>query len=220
MSSAETSSNCDTSDGELTDEGEACMDIDVPSATPASASTTASSLSNPPSSSSSSSSSSSFSGGGGGSAKNGGGKNIGGGKNVGTNSGGGGGAASGGKNVSHSVGKSSSGSGGKHASSSTSQPSSSSASASSTTSSLSSSKNADYAKLPGYDLLSHKERQLCCSISMPPANYILIKAAILKDHCSRQNGVTVKNSKYHGVEKSNKKKIIEFLATSGWITVP
>jgi len=77
----------------------------------------------------------------------------------------------------------------------------------------------DFSKLPGYDLLSHKERQLCCSINMTPSNYILIKAAILKDHCSRQNGITVKN-KYHGVEKSHRKKIIEFLATSGWITVP
>lgn len=79
------------------------------------------------------------------------------------------------------------------------------------------SKEVDISSLPGYELLSDKEKKLCYSISLKPAYYISFKTVLLKDHLLRKQGNSVKPRYPAGLEKAHRRKIINLLVSSGWI---
>lgn len=72
---------------------------------------------------------------------------------------------------------------------------------------------------PGYDMLSCRERKLCNSIGMTPANYTTVKTCIVKDYLQRRNGLPVKIRYPSGMDKTHRRKIMSFLADNGWIGV-
>ncbi|KAK3094064.1 hypothetical protein FSP39_023693 [Pinctada imbricata] len=71
--------------------------------------------------------------------------------------------------------------------------------------------------LPGFDMLSDRERRLCNSIGMSPANYMTIKTCIIKDYLQRRQGLPVKIRYPSGLDKTHRRKIMSFLADNGWI---
>lgn len=79
-------------------------------------------------------------------------------------------------------------------------------------------KEVDISTLPGYELLSEKEKKLCYSISLKPAYYISFKTVLLKDHLLRKQGNSVKPRYPAGLDKAHRRKIINLLVNSGWIT--
>ncbi|KAL3874367.1 hypothetical protein ACJMK2_037393 [Sinanodonta woodiana] len=77
----------------------------------------------------------------------------------------------------------------------------------------------DMVSLPGYEMLSERERRLCSSIGMSPANYITIKTCIIKDYLQRRQGLPVKIRYPSGMDKTHRRKIMSFLTDNGWIGV-
>ncbi|XP_064601983.1 transcriptional adapter 2-beta-like [Liolophura sinensis] len=73
--------------------------------------------------------------------------------------------------------------------------------------------------MPGYVMLSDRERKLCSSIGMTPANYITIKTCIIKDYLQRKQGYPVKIRYPSGLDKTHRRKIMSFLTDNGWIGV-
>lgn len=73
--------------------------------------------------------------------------------------------------------------------------------------------------MPGYDLLSDRERKLCNSIGMTFANYTTIKTCIIKDYLQRRQGVPIKIRYPSGLDKTHRRQIISFLTDNGWIGV-
>ncbi|XP_050404390.1 transcriptional adapter 2-beta isoform X1 [Patella vulgata] len=72
---------------------------------------------------------------------------------------------------------------------------------------------------PGYDLISDREKKLCISIGMSPANYMTIKTCIIKDYLQRRQGLPVKIRYPNGMDKTHRRKIMSFLTDNGWIGV-
>ncbi|ESO94271.1 hypothetical protein LOTGIDRAFT_118822 [Lottia gigantea] len=72
---------------------------------------------------------------------------------------------------------------------------------------------------PGYDLISDREKKLCVSIGMSPANYMTIKTCIIKDYLQRRQGLPVKIRYPNGMDKTHRRKIMSFLTDNGWIGV-
>ncbi|XP_070181068.1 transcriptional adapter 2-beta-like [Littorina saxatilis] len=79
--------------------------------------------------------------------------------------------------------------------------------------------NKEMATMPGYDLLSEREKKLCNSIHMLPANYNTIKTCIIKDYLQRRQGVPVKIRFPSGMDKTHRRRIMSFLSDNGWIGV-
>ncbi|KAL4238991.1 Transcriptional adapter 2-beta [Mactra antiquata] len=75
----------------------------------------------------------------------------------------------------------------------------------------------EMSQCPGYDLLSGRERKLCNSIGMTPANYMTVKTCIVKDYLHRRNGYPVKIRYPSGMDKTHRRRIMSFLADNGWI---
>lgn len=73
--------------------------------------------------------------------------------------------------------------------------------------------------MPGYDLLSDRERKLCNSIGMSFANYMTIKTCIIKDYLQRRQGIPIKIRYPSGLDKTHRRRIISFLTDNGWIGV-
>ncbi|KAL3217939.1 hypothetical protein MRX96_031861 [Rhipicephalus microplus] len=76
----------------------------------------------------------------------------------------------------------------------------------------------DITSLPGYELLSDKERKLCQSIGISPACYITFKTVVLKDQAQRQKGSTAKFRSLAGMDRSHCRRILNHFANSGWIS--
>lgn len=72
--------------------------------------------------------------------------------------------------------------------------------------------------LPGYEILSSNERKLCSSLKLTPAHYISYKTCLLTTHLQKKKGQTPKPLNPEGLDKSNRKIILQFLIRSGWIT--
>ncbi|XP_076359159.1 transcriptional adapter 2-beta-like isoform X1 [Tachypleus tridentatus] len=79
-------------------------------------------------------------------------------------------------------------------------------------------KEVDISTLPNYQLLSAREKLLCSTVGLKPAQYISFKAVLLKDHLKKKQGNTVKPKYPAGLDKTMRKKIINYLVHSGWIT--
>lgn len=77
----------------------------------------------------------------------------------------------------------------------------------------------EMASMPGYEMLSEREKRLCNSIRMIPANYITIKTCIIKDYLQRRQGLPVKIRYPSGMDKTHRRKIMSFLSDNGWIGV-
>ncbi|KAK7504103.1 hypothetical protein BaRGS_00004407, partial [Batillaria attramentaria] len=75
----------------------------------------------------------------------------------------------------------------------------------------------EMACMPGYEMLSEREKKLCNSIKMIPATYITIKTCIIKDYLQRRQGVPVKIRFPSGMDKTHRRKIMSFLSDNGWI---
>jgi len=78
----------------------------------------------------------------------------------------------------------------------------------------------DVSLLAGAELLSVREKKLCRSLGLRPASYITLKAVLLKDHLLRRQGVPVKACHPYGLDKIRRRRIINFMVSSGWITTP
>lgn len=72
--------------------------------------------------------------------------------------------------------------------------------------------------MPGFDLLSDREKKLCNSISVNPSTYITVKACVIKDYLQRRQGIPVKIRFPNHLDKSQRRKILTFLGDSGWIS--
>lgn len=75
----------------------------------------------------------------------------------------------------------------------------------------------DMSILPSYGMLSEREKKLCNSIGMTPANYMTIKTCIIKDYLQRRQGIPVKIRYPSGLDKTHRRKIMSFLTDNGWI---
>jgi len=72
--------------------------------------------------------------------------------------------------------------------------------------------------LPGYEVLSTNEKRLCTSLRLHPRLYISYKTCLLRDHLSKKKGQIPKPVHPSGLDKLHRKKIFNFLLTSGWIS--
>lgn len=72
--------------------------------------------------------------------------------------------------------------------------------------------------LPGSDILSHNERRLCTSLRLHPSLYISYKTCLLRDHLQKKRGQNPKPVHPSGLDKIHRRKIFNFLLTSGWIS--
>ncbi|KAK7910206.1 hypothetical protein WMY93_014890 [Mugilogobius chulae] len=72
--------------------------------------------------------------------------------------------------------------------------------------------------LPGFELLSDREKVLCSSMSLSPARYLTVKTIIIKDHLQKRQGIPSKSRLPSYLDKVLKKRILTFLTESGWIS--
>ncbi|CAI5780460.1 transcriptional adapter 2-beta [Podarcis lilfordi] len=72
--------------------------------------------------------------------------------------------------------------------------------------------------LPGFELLSDREKVLCSSINLSPARYVTVKTIIIKDHLQKRQGIPSKSRLPSYLDKVLKKRILNFLTESGWIS--
>ncbi|XP_070578338.1 transcriptional adapter 2-beta-like [Ptychodera flava] len=70
----------------------------------------------------------------------------------------------------------------------------------------------------GFNYLSEKEKKLCKSMGMKPARYVTIKTIVIKDHLLRRQGIPTKTRYPSNLDKAHRKRIINFLTNSGWIS--
>ena len=71
--------------------------------------------------------------------------------------------------------------------------------------------------LPGFELLSDREKVLCSSLNLSPARYVTVKTIIIKDHLQKRQGIPSKSRLPSYLDKVLKKRILNFLTESGWI---
>ncbi|XP_040093273.1 transcriptional adapter 2-beta [Oryx dammah] len=72
--------------------------------------------------------------------------------------------------------------------------------------------------LPGFELLSDREKVLCSSLNLSPARYVTVKTIIIKDHLQKRQGIPSKSRLPSYLDKVLKKRILSFLTESGWIS--
>lgn len=72
--------------------------------------------------------------------------------------------------------------------------------------------------LPGFELLSDREKVLCNSLNLSPARYLTVKTIIIKDHLQKRQGIPSKSRLPSYLDKVLKKRILTFLTESGWIS--
>ncbi|KAJ0006438.1 hypothetical protein NQD34_013711 [Periophthalmus magnuspinnatus] len=72
--------------------------------------------------------------------------------------------------------------------------------------------------LPGFELLSDREKVLCSSMNLSPARYLTVKTIIIKDHLQKRQGIPSKSRLPSYLDKVLKKRILTFLTESGWIS--
>lgn len=72
--------------------------------------------------------------------------------------------------------------------------------------------------LPGFELLSDHEKVLCISLNLSPARYLTVKTIIIKDHLQKRQGVPAKSRLPGYLDKMLKRRILNFLTESGWIS--
>ncbi|XP_029640641.1 transcriptional adapter 2-beta-like [Octopus sinensis] len=77
----------------------------------------------------------------------------------------------------------------------------------------------DMSSLPNYEQLSNSEKRLCSSLRLTPSNYITIKTSIIRESLQRQHGYPVKIRYPSYLDKTHRRKIINFLTNNGWICV-
>lgn len=75
----------------------------------------------------------------------------------------------------------------------------------------------DILAMPGGDLLSERERKLCSSMGLKPANYATIKTCIIKDYLQRRQGINVKIRYPTHLDKTYRRRILNFLNENGWL---
>lgn len=75
----------------------------------------------------------------------------------------------------------------------------------------------EHTETNGVNLLSDRERRLCTSIGMKAASYITIKTSIIKDYLQRRQGVPIKIRYPSHLDKTHRRKILNFLSENGWI---
>ncbi|XP_062902389.1 transcriptional adapter 2-beta [Mobula hypostoma] len=71
--------------------------------------------------------------------------------------------------------------------------------------------------LPGFDLLSEREKVLCGSLNLSPGRYLTVKTIIIKDYLQKRQGIPSKSRLPSYLDKVLKKRILNFLTESGWI---
>ncbi|ELT99466.1 hypothetical protein CAPTEDRAFT_172520 [Capitella teleta] len=69
----------------------------------------------------------------------------------------------------------------------------------------------------GGELLSEREKKLCTTIGMKPACYITVKTCIIKDYLQRRHGVPIKIRYPSHLDKTHRRRILNFLSENGWI---
>ncbi|XP_067117593.1 transcriptional adapter 2-beta [Osmerus mordax] len=72
--------------------------------------------------------------------------------------------------------------------------------------------------LPGFELLSDREKVLCNSLNLSPTRYLTVKTIIIKDHLQKRQGIPSKSRLPSYLDKVLKKRILSFLTESGWIS--
>ncbi|TRY99650.1 hypothetical protein DNTS_018055, partial [Danionella cerebrum] len=72
--------------------------------------------------------------------------------------------------------------------------------------------------LSGFELLSDREKVLCNSMNLSPMRYLTIKTIIIKDHLQKRQGIPSKSRLPSYLDKVLKKRILNFLSESGWIS--
>ncbi|XP_060771924.1 transcriptional adapter 2-beta [Neoarius graeffei] len=72
--------------------------------------------------------------------------------------------------------------------------------------------------LPGFELLSDREKVLCNSLNLSPTRYLTVKTIIIKDHLQKRQGVPAKSRLPGYLDKMLKRRILNFLTESGWIS--
>uniref|UniRef100_A0A8C6CYN7 Transcriptional adapter 2-beta n=1 Tax=Moschus moschiferus TaxID=68415 RepID=A0A8C6CYN7_MOSMO len=72
--------------------------------------------------------------------------------------------------------------------------------------------------LPGFELLSNREKVLCSSLNLSPARYMTVKTIIIKDNLQKRQGIPSKSRLPSYLDKVLKERIMNFLTESGWIS--
>ncbi|KAG7461937.1 hypothetical protein MATL_G00196510 [Megalops atlanticus] len=72
--------------------------------------------------------------------------------------------------------------------------------------------------LTGFELLSDREKVLCNSLNLSPTRYLTVKTIIIKDHLQKRQGIPAKSRLPSYLDKVLKKRILNFLTESGWIS--
>ncbi|KAJ8382177.1 hypothetical protein SKAU_G00029550 [Synaphobranchus kaupii] len=72
--------------------------------------------------------------------------------------------------------------------------------------------------LSGFELLSDREKVLCNSLNLSPTRYLTVKTIIIKDHLQKRQGIPSKSRLPSYLDKVLKKRILNFLTESGWIS--
>ncbi|XP_015200519.1 transcriptional adapter 2-beta [Lepisosteus oculatus] len=72
--------------------------------------------------------------------------------------------------------------------------------------------------LSGFELLSDREKVLCNSLNLSPTRYLTAKTIIIKDHLQKRQGIPSKSRLPSYLDKVLKKRILNFLTESGWIS--
>lgn len=72
--------------------------------------------------------------------------------------------------------------------------------------------------LQGFEMLSDREKVLCSSLNLSPTRYLTVKTIIIKDHLQKRQGIPSKSRLPSYLDKVLKKRILNFLTESGWIS--
>lgn len=77
--------------------------------------------------------------------------------------------------------------------------------------------------LPGYHLLSQRERKLCASSNIKPSQYIAYKAVLLKDEGDKQQAGVSPATRGgvccpQGLDSHTQRLITTFMTQAGWIS--
>ena len=72
--------------------------------------------------------------------------------------------------------------------------------------------------LPGFELLLDHKKVLCSTLNLSPARYVAVKTIIIKDHLQKREGIPSESRLPSYLDKVLKKRILNFLTESGWIS--
>ena len=62
------------------------------------------------------------------------------------------------------------------------------------------------------------EKVLCGSLNLSPMRYVIVKTILIKDHLQKRQGIPSKSRLPGYLDKVLKKRILNFLTESGWIS--